>query len=103
MGAVNAKYLVVIAKYLIALIAGVIFGISFPTLLPDWMLAATPIAVIIVTEIIGQWGFGRSHWREYRIPAYIIYSGVVVSALLGILLGNGMVGRLLVWIGTSIS
>ena len=92
----------VIGRYLIGLLVGIIFGISFPTLLSVWILAATPIAIIVVTEIIGQWGCG-SRWLEYRILGYLIYSGAAFATLLGVLLGNGMVGRFLVWIGTSIS
>lgn len=92
----------IIGRYLIGLLAGIIFGISFPTLLSVWILVAAPIAIIVVTEIIGIWGFGN-RWHDYRSAGYLIHSGVAVSALLGVLLGNGMVGRFLVWIGTSIS
>lgn len=47
-------------------------------------------------------GFG-GHWSGYRFSSCILYTGPVVFALIGILLGGGKIGTLLIALGTLVS
>jgi len=87
---------------MIALLVGVVFGLVFPNLLSTWMIIGGLVAVIIVREIVGIWGFGN-HWNQYRGAGHIIHSGVAASLCFGIFLGSGKIGTLLVMFGTLIS
>lgn len=90
------------ARYLIGLLVGVIIGILYPTLIPTWLFILIPIGIITVTELMGRLGFG-SRWHDYRSAAYLLRSGVAVCVWFGLLLGNGSVGKFLIWVGTQIS
>lgn len=88
-------------RYAIGLLVGVILGLVFPSCASWWLLAGL-LGVLVVNELRGQWGFG-SHWNCYRLSSYALYTGPVVCALIGILLGSGKIGVLLINIGTLIS
>ena len=92
----------IVARYIIGLLAGIIIGILYPTLIPTWLFILIPFGVVAVTELIGKWGFGH-RWHDYRGTGYLLHSGVAVCVLFGLLLGNGSVGKFLVWLGTLIS
>jgi len=90
------------ARYSIGLLSGVVFGLIFPTLIPQSLLFACVLGVLVGNEIVGRWGFG-SHWDGYRLVSYALYTGVAVCAWIGVLLGSGKIGSLLVSLGSLIS
>ncbi len=92
-----------IGRYTIGLLAGIVCGFLFPKLIPSWVFLPILVATVVITEVVGYWGFGNGHWNEYRMSSYALYSAVVVCAVLGILFGSGKIGSLLVSIGTLIS
>lgn len=92
----------VFTRYIIGLLVGVILGILFPIIASTWVAILNFVAIFIVTEIIGKWGFGHA-WNRYRVGCYILRTGVAMSAWFGVLLGSGKVGLFLIMIGKLIS
>lgn len=89
------------ARFSFCFLIGVILGLIFPFLATWWILAGI-LVVLVVNEIVGQWGFG-THWIDYRFPSYLLYTGAFVCLGVGIFLGSGHVGRLLIALGKLIS
>lgn len=89
-------------RHLIGLLCGVLFGLSFPGLSNPLGLFLGVLFVLFINEIAGRWGFG-SHWREYRLSSYFLYTGIAVCFWIGALLGSGHIGKLLIRIGLLLS
>jgi hypothetical protein len=88
-------------RYILGLMLGIILGLIFPAFASWWLLLIF-LGVFIVSEVVGEWGFG-GHWSCYRFSSYILYAGPATFVLFGILLGSGKIGALLIEIGTLIS
>ena len=92
-------------RYAFWLMCGVVLGlISHTYLFPFslWWLLLIFVVVFVVTELVGQLGFG-GHWHDYRLTVYVTHTGPAVFALIGILLGSGKIGILFIKIGTLLS
>ena len=86
----------------IGLLAGTVLGFIFPALASLWLILLCVPCIIVITELVGWWGFGN-RWHDYRGAIYIVFPAMAGCALFGILLGSGKVGTLLAAIGMFIS
>lgn len=94
--------MVIVLLYLFGFSLGVTLGLLISEFVSWSLFFAGIFVIVLVTEVIGSWGFG-SHWRKYRRDVYILYSTPFVLILVGALLGSGKIGALLVSIGTLLS
>lgn len=72
-------------RFAFGLACGVILGLISPAWASWWLLLLF-LGVLLVTELVGRWGFGGEDWNECRITIYALYTGPVVFVLIGILL-----------------
>jgi hypothetical protein len=88
-------------RYAFGFLIGIILGKFYPLLASLWGLLVL-LGVIVANESIGKWGLG-SHWNQYRLFSYALYTGAAGCVWIGIQLGSGNVGIFLIILGKMLS
>jgi hypothetical protein len=88
-------------RFFVFFLIGIIIGLVFKSISYS-LIISVMAALLVACEIYGHYGYGR-RWREYRLVSLIFYFVPIVCCSLGIVLGQGDIGRALISIGKLIS